>query len=330
MLFQDPQIVTIGDKSCKMFAPDEFIDKTNSVLYNTSMPDKKKIPFWIYYNSDNIGPDLHIEEFGFGISTPGYTFTETRNNYLLEFVLNGLTHVSVEKSPLFSVQKGEAFLLPPHIPHLYTDDKKIASERAWISWSGNSAGYIADTLQTLSNPHHIKVANPDAVKIIFNKLQKARTQATPLILQRYSYFFNLISLCAKNDCISQSDSEETILINDMMHYLDKNICDAPSVSDLSRYFGYDASSIFRKFKKHTGLSPKEYILHQRLALSKSLIRETSLSFDEIAARCGYIDKNSLNKLFMRHLDMSLWQYKKMCRIATEAETSTPKGFPLPR
>ena len=113
MLFQDPQIVTIGDKSCKMFAPDEFIDKTNSVLYNTCMPDKKKIPFWIYYNSDNIGPDLHIEEFGFGISTPGYTFTETRNNYLLEFVLNGLTHVSVEKSPSFPYKKEKLFYYRP-------------------------------------------------------------------------------------------------------------------------------------------------------------------------------------------------------------------------
>lgn len=295
------------------------------------MTNKKKTPFWIYFNSDNIGPDIHIEEFGFGLCFPGYTFTETRKNYLLEFVLDGMTHVTVGENDPFPVQKGEAFLLPPHIKHSYTDDKEITSARAWISWSGNSASYIADSLQTLNNPHHIKATNLNAVKSIFNKLQKSRTQATNLIIQRYAYFFDLISLCAKNDCVSaQTDSEELVLINDIMHYLDKNICDTPSVADLSAYFGYDASSIFRKFKKHTGLSPKEYILHQRLSLAKNLIRETSLPFDDIAARCGYISENSLNKLFMRHLNISLWQYAKECRMAAEAETQTPNSSPPPR
>lgn len=295
------------------------------------MTNKKKTPFWIYYNSDNIGSDIHIEEFGFGLCTPGYSFTERRKNYLLKFVLDGMTHVTVEKNAPFSVQKGEAFLLPPHITHSYTDDKEIASVRAWISWSGNSASYIADSLQTLNNPYHIRAENLDAVKSIFNKLQKSRKQASNLILQHYACFFDLISLCAKNDCFStQADSEELVLINDIMHYLDKNIRDTPSISELSAYFGYDASSIFRKFKKHTGLSPKEYILHQRIILAKSLIRETSLSFDEIAARCGYIGENSLNKLFMRHLNISLWQYAKECLIADEAETQTPNSYPPSR
>ena len=284
------------------------IDKTAIRLYNDFMTDKKQLLFWMYYNPDKFGTDIYVDEFGRGQCTPGYIFGETRKNYLLQFVFDGIAHVTVGNTK-FSVKKGEAFLLPPNIPHSYEADNVVSTERAWISWSGEYAAAIAQNFVTLSCPYHVKVSSFNDVCEHFTRLQNLRDRSALSVAAIYQHFYGIVSLCMKAEPNAlQVFSEESVLVNEIIHWLEENMHQSVTISSLSRHFGYDASSIFRKFKEQVGLSPKEYIIQQRIALAKGLICQTELGLDEIAARCGYLDKSTLNKLFIRHGNPSLAKY----------------------
>lgn len=45
--------------------------------------------FWVYYNTNTIGSDFLIDEFGWYFSPPSYEFRENRVNYILHFVKKG-------------------------------------------------------------------------------------------------------------------------------------------------------------------------------------------------------------------------------------------------
>ncbi len=270
--------------------------------------EKKQLPFWMFYNPDKFGTDIYVDEFGYGQCFPGYIFGETRKNYLLQFVFDGIAHVTVGNTK-FSVKKGEAFLLPPLVSHAYEADKVVATERAWISWSGEYASAFTQNFSVMSCPYHIRVASLSEIQKRFSCLQGLRDRSALSVTAIYSHFYGLISLCTRAEPNIQTNvSDENLLVNNIIHWLEEHIHESISIADISNRFGYDESSIFRKFKRHVGLSPKEYIIQQRIALAKGLICQSELNLDEIATRCGYLDKNTLNKLFIRHGNPSLAKY----------------------
>ena len=267
------------------------------------------LPFWIFYNPDALGHDIYVEEFGFGVCSPGYIFSETRRNYLLEFVFDGIEHVTIGNQKTFTVTKGNAFLLPPNVVHSYQSDIVFPSTRAWISWSGILTTSLEKHLKNNSNPYLINVTNLDNVIELFHKLKNSRTRSPASIMSIYSCFYEILSNCMNASTeLSETQTREALLVNDIIQYIDNNIMFPLSISDICKKFGYDNSSIFRKFKQHIGLSLKEYIQHRRLALAKGLIRETDLPMDEIVVRCGFNERAALNMLFVRHTNMSLAKY----------------------
>ena len=276
--------------------------------------ENKELPFWIFYNPDPFGGDIYVEEFGYGVCVPGYVFSETRKNYLLQIVFDGIAHVSVNREKPFSVKKEEAFILPPHLEHWYRSDEQYPTARAWISWSGECADLLKQQLDSEKNPYLVKTHNLEEIKTLFLKLQNSRDRSAISVAAIYSCFYGIIANCMRTaTAMPKIESQEKLLVNDIVNYIDVNIMNPLSVEDISKKFGYDASSVFRKFKKQTGLSPKEYILHRRLALAKGYICETDLGIEEIAARCGYSSAATLNILFIRHEKISLVNYVKKQR-----------------
>ena len=271
--------------------------------------DEYNLPFWIFYNPDSIGHDIYVEEFGYGVCTPGHIFSETRKNYLLQIVFDGIAHVTVGDRKPFSVSKGSAFFLPANVFHSYKSDETFPTTRAWISWSGELSAHFETQLNTGTNPYFLKVHDLDSVIEFFCKLQNSRDRSEASLTSIYSCFYGILSNCMNpTSALPKVKTKEKLLINDIIEYIDQNITNPLTVSDISQIFGYDTSSLFRKFKHHTGLSPKEYIQHRRIALAKGLICETDLPIDEIITRCGYDNKASLNMMFLRSENISLMKY----------------------
>jgi transcriptional regulator GlxA family with amidase domain len=75
-------------------------------------------------------------------------------------------------------------------------------------------------------------------------------------------------------------------------------------SDLAKQAGISAPHLSSEFRRHFGVSPIEYLIRQRLARARYLLRDQNLSIGEIARQVGYDDVQYFSKLFRRRFDHS--------------------------
>ncbi|VVQ02992.1 HTH-type transcriptional activator RhaR [Pseudomonas fluorescens] len=71
------------------------------------------------------------------------------------------------------------------------------------------------------------------------------------------------------------------------------------VTELAQACALSRSHFSRAFKCSTGLSPQDWIRHQRIARAKQLIRTTDLTLTQISLECGFCDQAHFCHLFTR-------------------------------
>ena len=92
-----------------------------------------------------------------------------------------------------------------------------------------------------------------------------------------------------------SDGEEAKRFTE---YIERNIKNISSLSDLCEEFHYSKNYIIRIFNKAFGISPIRYINDMKIKRAMYLLESTSLPIGEIAADCGFSDYPYFYKRFM--------------------------------
>jgi transcriptional regulator GlxA family with amidase domain len=71
------------------------------------------------------------------------------------------------------------------------------------------------------------------------------------------------------------------------------------VNELAQACALSRSHFSRAFKCSTGLSPQDWIRHQRIARAKQLIQNTDLTLTQISLECGFCDQAHFCHIFTR-------------------------------
>ncbi|MGB5830362.1 MAG: AraC family transcriptional regulator, partial [Pseudomonas mandelii] len=71
------------------------------------------------------------------------------------------------------------------------------------------------------------------------------------------------------------------------------------VTELARACALSRSHFSRAFKCSTGLSPQDWIRHQRIARAKQLIQNTDMTLTQISLECGFCDQAHFCHIFTR-------------------------------
>jgi len=90
------------------------------------------------------------------------------------------------------------------------------------------------------------------------------------------------------------------IINNIIDYINDNLSQELLVSELSELVGFSLFYFIRSFKKEVGLTPKEYIIQQRINKAIALIQKhkhKQLPLNQIALKCGFYDQSHMNKYF---------------------------------
>ncbi|MHB1454682.1 MAG: AraC family transcriptional regulator [Saccharofermentanales bacterium] len=98
-------------------------------------------------------------------------------------------------------------------------------------------------------------------------------------------------------------------------YINENIGTDINMNDLSELSGYSYHYFRHLFKEQTGLSPKQYIINQRLEYSKILLANSPSSVLDIALTCGFACSSQFDTIFRRYAGKSPVQYRKEVKSA---------------
>ena len=122
-------------------------------------------------------------------------------------------------------------------------------------------------------------------------LALARTLSC-LILQR----------CSRPSPIPQDPQEalsETRLMDEAVEWLRAHYAERVRMNRLVSYMGYSRSRLFELFKRHTGLTPADWLARHRVKMARKLLETTSDPISKIAADCGFASSQYFNDVFRK-------------------------------
>jgi len=99
-----------------------------------------------------------------------------------------------------------------------------------------------------------------------------------------------------------------------MRNLDKPL----TLTDLARHAGVSVRTLTRRFHAESGVSPLQWLLHQRVERAKELLESTTLPMDQVARGCGLGTADSLRAHVVRRTGLTPSAYRaQFSRLGTE-------------
>jgi len=83
----------------------------------------------------------------------------------------------------------------------------------------------------------------------------------------------------------------------VQHWLRTDAAREASVAEMARVSGLEERTFLRRFRKATGIAPREYAQYLRVERARDLLETTVLPLERIAWEAGYQDVGAFKKLF---------------------------------
>ena len=99
----------------------------------------------------------------------------------------------------------------------------------------------------------------------------------------------------------------------MLQNLDRDV----TVKHLMQISHLSRSCLMEKFKRHTGMSPIDYLIRERIEKAKTYLIYSSRRVKEIAALCGFHSEYYFNKTFKKRTRLTPGQYRKSRKNTAE-------------
>lgn len=102
-------------------------------------------------------------------------------------------------------------------------------------------------------------------------------------------------------------------LDDLRHWVDERLGTPLSVGDLAAYLGVSPRTLARRFAQRLGTSPGAWLLSRRVAAARTLLEETDLPVEAIAARVGLASAVNLRRRFRAQLGTTPGAYRQAFR-----------------
>lgn len=121
--------------------------------------------------------------------------------------------------------------------------------------------------------------------------------------QRYIVYLvhELLDWLASGACVSPALGNATVMEN-IKRYIDRNLVDALSLSDLAKVAGYSPFHFHRLFVEFEGRTPRQYVEERRLKCACELMK-CGKSVTSAAMDAGFASPAQLDRVFRRKMDM---------------------------
>ena len=228
----------------------------------------------------------------------------------IELVLKGTITGKIRGKEI-DISNGTFFWLPAHVEHS-------------LSWPVKTEYYALDfQLQkdnhfcTLDKPYFTL---PGALHLnsLFELIREKIV--IPSLYQDYSLSciltLILVSVFARYAVIeskSRGGIISTYIQNKIIQYVAENITEHPQPRDIARIAGMSYDYFSRSFKNTFGISPKTWLLTERMRTAGQLLIETDFNISDIAIRIGYIDPGLFARQFKKIFGISPIKFRKKYR-----------------
>ena len=252
---------------------------------------------------------LNLLHVGWEKCKPNYTFVNQRNIYLIHYVKSGKGTLQTRNKKSF-LSAGCAFLIRPNQLATYTADANEPWEYYYFAFDGTLSEEMISKSCFKDDDIHTIIKNDTFSKKIQNAMLEFESiRENSFLSLKYLfdlfYFFSPLSQEEKIDI----DSKKTQYISIMEEFIMFNYSKPIKISELSEMIGLNRSHLLRTFKKHTGKSIEEFIIHVRIQEAKRYLRETDYCITDISEYVGYNNYPSFFRMFKKLVGVTPTEYR---------------------
>lgn len=244
---------------------------------------------------------------------PGYpTFTKepTSPDHVVGAVLGSPCWISVSGGRKEELPDGSVFWFLPG----------TRVEVSFREWEQPSLFWLQFNLYPRASPFPSRAGEPDpAIHVIesaglcelvhrFSKIPFGKCDP-----DRLKALFYLIASEPATKSIARTSARDRLSSLEVRHLFDwlrAHMVPWPTPNDLARQVGLSPKYFSVKFKKTLNMTPRTWILRERMRTSAELLRETNRPIQEIAAQMGYDDAYRFSHQFRRVFATSPRSYRE--------------------
>jgi DNA-binding response OmpR family regulator len=105
-------------------------------------------------------------------------------------------------------------------------------------------------------------------------------------------------------------TNDQIILNAAKNFIDENISDIPTLSDIAQAVGTYSKKLSMLFRQHVGITAFEYIRQVRVQKAKKLLAETPMSIQDIAQLTGFQSSCNFTTFFRRAMGIAPREFRK--------------------
>ena len=198
---------------------------------------------------------------------------------------------------------GDVIALAPELPHSYSSDGHISY--IWVHYTGYDAPSVTNSVFcTFGKKAHIGINTEivDLFKRLFREFiinDRSSNEMCVYILRE------ILTLTNRYMNMAQRNNEPVSAIE----YIHKHFKENITIDKLCKMENMCPTAFRIAFRKHTGVSPNEYIISQRINLACRLLTDTDLSIGDVAIETGYSDRYYFSRIFTKKTGTSPLKYR---------------------
>lgn len=258
-----------------------------------------KMPFYLY----DIGH--------FHSGSDYFTEREGVDNYLLFYTLSGSGKL-IYRDCEYTIREKQAVLINCYEYQYYKTGDEGLWDFQYIHLNGSACSNYMDLINE-NSLNIIDISLDSCLEDCFNEIIRLKTTDEPLTEVKFSMLLtNIITdlvINRFNNVKSDLVSQHKELVNGAISYIHKNYSKKISLDELAGFVHISKYHLIRIFNKQLGTSPYEYLINFRINKSKKLLKETSLSVNEISTEVGYNDVTNFIRDFKKYLGTTPLKYK---------------------
>lgn len=211
----------------------------------------------------------------------------------------------------FTLLPGDAFLV--HIPHdhsYYLPEESESWEFAYVVVYGAEIVRLAKSFLKRSDPVFKPTADSPIYQVLYEVLTM-RDDASPYTASESAYRLLMNILGESSITSKEACGESSLFIERAKHIIEEEIGSCLDIGSISARVGLSRHYFSRLFKCVEGISPQDYITHQRHKKALNLLYSDVRTVKEIAFLCGYRDANYFCRNFKRITGLSPGAYRKI-------------------
>ena len=226
-----------------------------------------------------------------------------------------------------AIEAGDIFVIHPQTMHGYLNLYNLklfniifdldSLSYPFSEYSGSPAFQALFMLRPDSGTHGIRLSGNhlgpllDLVEQMLkeeeNHLQFCNMMLTGLFIQLVSMLGRLYFDYAKNPL-----PPPMLQIGKVINAVLENCAADWTRAEMAELASMSESSLTRAFKKYTGYSPGNYLIHLRIKKAEALLQRQNQRINEIGASVGFRDSNYFSRQFHRINGLTPRQYRESC------------------